>query len=83
MLVIQDMLGMNAGFKPKFLRQYAQLGAIMNDAIGQYITDVKSGDFPNEAESYWKKRSFSCVLLGKLRKFAEFFTNLTNFPNNE
>lgn len=51
-LVIQDMLGMNTSFKPKFLRQYAQLGTIMNDAIGQYITDVKSGDFPNEAESY-------------------------------
>ncbi|MCR4591718.1 MAG: 3-methyl-2-oxobutanoate hydroxymethyltransferase [Bacteroidaceae bacterium] len=51
-LVIQDMLGMNEGFKPKFLRQYAQLGAIMNDAIGQYISDVKDGSFPNETESY-------------------------------
>jgi uncharacterized protein YwqG len=47
-----DMLGMNDSFKPKFLRQYAQLHAVMNDAIGQYITDVKDGSFPNEAESY-------------------------------
>ncbi|MBO6060083.1 MAG: 3-methyl-2-oxobutanoate hydroxymethyltransferase [Bacteroidaceae bacterium] len=51
-LVFHDMLGLNDGFKPKFLRQYAQLGAIINEAIGQYIIDVKSGDFPNESESY-------------------------------
>ena len=51
-LVLQDMLGMNEGFKPKFLRQYAQLGAILNDAIGQYVIDVKDGSFPNESESY-------------------------------
>jgi 3-methyl-2-oxobutanoate hydroxymethyltransferase len=51
-LVIHDMLGMNEGFKPKFLRQYAQLHAIMNDAIGTYIADVKDGAFPSESESY-------------------------------
>ena len=51
-LVIQDMLGMNVSFKQKFLRQYAQLNDVMTDAIGQYVTDVKSGDFPNEEESY-------------------------------
>ena len=47
-----NMLGMNVSFKPKFLRQYAQLNDVMTDAIGQYVTDVKSGDFPNEEESY-------------------------------
>ena len=51
-LVAHDMLGMNDSFKPKFLRRYADLHAIMNDAIGQYITDVKDGSFPNETESY-------------------------------
>lgn len=51
-LVLQDMLGMNEDFKPKFLRQYAQLGTILNDAIGQYVIDVKDGSFPNESESY-------------------------------
>lgn len=51
-LVIQDMLGMNNGFSPKFLRRYADLHSVMTDAIGQYITDVKSGDFPNEGEKY-------------------------------
>lgn len=51
-LVYADMLGMNKGFKPKFLRQYADLYEIMTDAIGRYVTDVKSSDFPNESESY-------------------------------
>lgn len=51
-LVVHDMLGMNKGFKPKFLRQYADLHAVMTDAIGHYVEDVKSGDFPNENEQY-------------------------------
>ena len=51
-LVYADMLGMNRGFKPKFLRQYADLYEIMTNAIGQYVNDVKSMDFPNESESY-------------------------------
>lgn len=51
-LVVDDMLGKNADFSPRFLRRYADLNAVMTDAIGQYITDVKSGDFPNEKESY-------------------------------
>lgn len=51
-LVVHDMLGMNKGFSPKFLRRYAELFDVMTDAIGQYISDVKSGDFPNENEKY-------------------------------
>ena len=51
-LVAQDMMGMNVGFKPKFLRQYADLTAVMTDALGAYITDVKEGSFPSEQESY-------------------------------
>lgn len=51
-LVVHDMLGMNKGFAPKFLRRYADLHTIMTDAIGQYIMDVKKGDFPNEEERY-------------------------------
>ena len=51
-LVIADMLGMTQGFSPRFLRRYADLNTVMTDAIGQYVTDVKSGDFPNEQESY-------------------------------
>lgn len=51
-LVIDDMLGKNQGFHPKFLRQYADLHTIMTDAVGSYITDVKSGNFPDETECY-------------------------------
>ena len=51
-LVLQDMLGMNEGFTPKFLRKYAELAATINSAVGQYISDVKDGSFPSEAESY-------------------------------
>ena len=51
-LVIHDMLGMNKGFSPKFLRRYADLNSIMTDAIGRYITDVKNCDFPSLEESY-------------------------------
>ena len=51
-LVIDDMLGKNKGFHPKFLRCYADLHGIMTDAIGRYVSDVRSGDFPNEGECY-------------------------------
>lgn len=51
-LVYADMLGMTQGFSPKFLRRYANLAETMTDAIGSYITDTKSGDFPNASESY-------------------------------
>ena len=51
-LVIDDMLGKNKDFSPKFLRRYADLHTIMTDAIGSYVADVKTGDFPNESECY-------------------------------
>lgn len=51
-LVVADMLGMTQGFSPKFLRRYADLNTIITDAVGNYVTDVKSGDFPNANESY-------------------------------
>jgi 3-methyl-2-oxobutanoate hydroxymethyltransferase len=51
-LVMQDMLGINKGFSPKFLRRYADLSTVINDAVSHYIEDVKSSDFPNENEQY-------------------------------
>lgn len=51
-LVLQDMLGMNRGFAPKFLRHYADLGNTIIDAIGHYVSDVKAVDFPNANEQY-------------------------------
>jgi len=51
-LVIHDMLGITQEFQPRFLRQYADLRGLMGSAVENYIKDVKSGDFPNEKESY-------------------------------
>lgn len=51
-LVIHDMLGLNNDFSPRFLRRYANLEAVMDNAIKHYVDDVKSGDFPNEQEQY-------------------------------
>ncbi len=51
-LVAQDFLGMNKGFKPKFLRQYLNLAEQIEEAVQQYVADVKSNQFPSEAESY-------------------------------
>lgn len=51
-LVMHDMLGINTEFKPRFLRQYLNLHEQITSAVQQYISDVKSGDFPNENESY-------------------------------
>ncbi|MBO4977966.1 MAG: 3-methyl-2-oxobutanoate hydroxymethyltransferase [Muribaculaceae bacterium] len=51
-LVMHDMLGINKGFSPKFLRRYADLSTIINKAVGSYIDDVKTGDFPNAGEQY-------------------------------
>jgi 3-methyl-2-oxobutanoate hydroxymethyltransferase len=51
-LVMHDMLGINHEFKPRFLRQYANLHDVIHGAVKHYISDVKSREFPNEKEQY-------------------------------
>ena len=51
-LVIHDLLGMTHEFNPRFLRRYMNLYEEMNVAIGQYVSDVKNKDFPNDSEQY-------------------------------
>ena len=51
-LVIHDMLGITQQFSPRFLRRYHNLAAEIKGAVGTYINDVKSLDFPNEKEQY-------------------------------
>lgn len=51
-LVMHDMLGINSEFKPRFLRQYANLAGQITGAVTNYIADVKSNNFPTESESY-------------------------------
>ena len=52
-LVLQDMLGMNKDFSPRFLRRYLDMNRLICEAVKKYSTDIKSGDFPNKEEQYW------------------------------
>lgn len=51
-LVMHDMLGINKGFSPRFLRRYADLYDTITNAVQSYIKDVKTSDFPNDKEQY-------------------------------
>ncbi len=51
-LVVHDVIGLTKDFSPRFLRRYLNLFETIQTAVGQYIQDVKSGDFPNENEQY-------------------------------
>ena len=51
-LVLHDMLGITQQFSPRFLRRYHAIGEEITNAVKQYISDVKSMDFPNEKEQY-------------------------------
>jgi len=51
-LVYADALGMNQGFKPKFLRVFANMAEVMTDGVGDYVRAVKDSTFPAESESY-------------------------------
>jgi len=51
-LVLHDMLGMNQGFKPKFLRYFAKLAEEIKGAVGSYVAAVKDSSFPSAEESY-------------------------------
>jgi 3-methyl-2-oxobutanoate hydroxymethyltransferase len=51
-LVLNDLLGLNSGFKPKFLRTYLQGFELVQSALNQYDKDVKAQIFPSESESY-------------------------------
>jgi 3-methyl-2-oxobutanoate hydroxymethyltransferase len=51
-LVSYDALGMDETFKPRFVRRYATLGATIKEAIAHYVSDVRAGAFPSDAESF-------------------------------
>lgn len=51
-LVYQDMLGMFSDFVPKFVKQYANVGSVMKEAITNYITEVENGIFPEDCHSF-------------------------------
>lgn len=45
-LVLHDLLGLNDGFSPKFLRRYANLAADVRDAVGRFAREVRAGEYP-------------------------------------
>ncbi|MEZ4909111.1 MAG: 3-methyl-2-oxobutanoate hydroxymethyltransferase [Saprospiraceae bacterium] len=51
-LVLHDMLGITKNFNPRFLRRYLDLSTSINDAVENYISDVRSNEFPNDNEQY-------------------------------
>ncbi len=63
-LVLYDLLGMDKSFKPKFVRRYAELEDTITEAVNHYARDIRSGDFPSNAESFSIK-SYSALLSKK------------------
>jgi len=51
-LVYQDMLGMFNDFVPKFVKQYANVGTVMREAISSYVKEVQEGTFPEEKHTF-------------------------------
>ena len=51
-LVLPDMLGLNTGFRPKFLKRYAELGEAVRDAVGRYAAEVREGRYPGPEQSF-------------------------------
>ena len=51
-LVLHDLLGLNEGFAPKFLKRYADLGAAVRTAVGAYADDVRAGRYPDVEHSF-------------------------------
>lgn len=70
-LVYQDMLGLNPGFKPKFLRVYANTFEVIRTALNAYDHDVKSGVFPSENESYAALESMEQTAPKRMKHAAE------------
>ena len=51
-LVLHDMLGLNEGFSPRFLKRYAELGKATREAVGRYAEEVRAGSYPSEEHGY-------------------------------
>jgi 3-methyl-2-oxobutanoate hydroxymethyltransferase len=51
-LVLPDLLGLNEGFKPKFLKRYADVAGIVKTAVSDYADDVRAGRYPDDSTSF-------------------------------
>ena len=55
-LVCYDMLGMTVGKSPKFVKHFAEIGEMVKQAVGTYVTEVQEGTFPGEEHTYNTRR---------------------------
>jgi 3-methyl-2-oxobutanoate hydroxymethyltransferase len=63
-LVLHDLVGFTFGRQPRFVRQYANIREVMNEAITNWAADVKNGNYPSEKESY----GMPTEVLSKIKK---------------
>ena len=61
-LVYQDMLGLTSGHTPKFVKRFADVGALMRQGINEYITETKNGSFPSKEHTYSADIDMTAVL---------------------
>jgi 3-methyl-2-oxobutanoate hydroxymethyltransferase len=64
-LVIHDLVGLSFGHKPKFARQYANVGEIISRAAADYCRDVQRGSFPSDDESYHARHEHAGSLIAQ------------------
>jgi 3-methyl-2-oxobutanoate hydroxymethyltransferase len=50
--VLHDMLGLNAGFQPKFLRRFAEVGELATAGVGSFVQAVKGGEYPGAEHTF-------------------------------
>ncbi len=51
-LVLHDILGIYRGFRPKFVKVYAEIGRQMEEAAGAFVREVREGKFPDDTHSF-------------------------------
>ncbi|MDG2014690.1 MAG: 3-methyl-2-oxobutanoate hydroxymethyltransferase, partial [Pirellulaceae bacterium] len=51
-LVIHDLLGLTSGYVPTFVKQYANLGETIRDAVGNWCQEVRDGEYPDAKHSF-------------------------------
>ena len=61
-LVYQDMLGLTSGHTPKFVKRFADVGALMRQGINEYISETKNGSFPSQEHTYSADIDMTAVL---------------------
>jgi len=51
-LVVNDMLGLDESFKPKYVKRYAHLNKVIEDAVAEFVKEVSAGKYPDEKHTY-------------------------------